>query len=134
METLDQLFGILSKERRRYALYALDQADGPVGIEELANQIRRWEEAERGIATEEFEKIVLSLKHTHLPKASRAKYIEYDRDQNEIRISGDPTELQIILTVSEAIEKPEEGRIFDPDALSPEEFLAQFSPAGQSSD
>ncbi|WP_162991605.1 DUF7344 domain-containing protein [Halostella salina] len=51
MESLNTLFDIFSKERRRYALYALDQADGPIGIQELANQVREWEAEEEPVAS-----------------------------------------------------------------------------------
>lgn len=134
MESLSRLFDVFSRERRRYALYALDEADEPVELEELAEQITRWEDDGDGLTTEEFEDVVLSLKHTHLPKAAQAEYVEYDRERGEIRISGEPAEFQIILTVSEAFEQPDKGRRFDPEELTPEEFLASLAPSVGTSD
>lgn len=127
MESLSQIFEIFSRERRRYALYALDESDGPVAIEELAERIRRWEDNGGEVAGSAFDDVVLSLAHTHLPKAAQAEYIEYDREDGELRISGEPAEFQIVLTVSEALERPDAGRLFDPDDLTPEEFLAKFA-------
>lgn len=134
MESLSRLFDVFGRERRRYALYALAEADEPVELEELAAQITRWEEDDGGPSTEAFEDVVLSLRHTHLPKAAQAEYVEYDRERGEIRISGEPPEFQIILTVSEAFEHPEPGRRFDPEELTPEEFLAKLAPSVRSSD
>lgn len=133
MDSFNQLFDLFSRERRRYALYALDEADGPVEVEELADQIQEWEEVAEYVSSDDFDEVVLSLEHTHLPKAAQAEYIEYDRDEREIRISGESTEFQMILTVSEALEKTDQENVFDPDTMDPEEFLSQFSPASQTS-
>ncbi len=134
MESLSRIFDIFSRERRRYALYALDESEGPVALEELAERIRRWEDDGGSVAEGAYDDVALSLVHTHLPKAAQAEYIEYDREGGEIRISGEPAEFQIVLTVSEALERPQAGRLFDPDELTPEEFLAQFAPTGRTGD
>lgn len=126
MDSLNRLFDVLSTERRRYALYVLDEADGPVAIEELAERIR---ELDDDAATERFDDLVLSLEHTHLPKAAQAEYVAYDRATNEIEISGEPTEFRILLRVSEAMENPDDDRVFDPDNLTPNEFLSRLRPA-----
>lgn len=131
MESLSRIFDIFSRERRRYALYALDESDGPVPLEELAERIRRWEDDGEGVTEGAYDDVALSLVHTHLPKAAQAEYIEYDREGGEIRISGEPAEFQIVLAVSEALERPEAGQLFAPDELTPEEFFAQFAPTGR---
>lgn len=127
MESLDRLFELFTRERRRYVLYALDEADGPVGVDELAQRISRWEEDGDDADPETFEDVVLSLEHTHLPKASRAEYIEYDREAGEIRITGSPTEFTIVLKVSEAVEQPLDGELLEPDAWSAEELLERLT-------
>ncbi|WP_425493568.1 DUF7344 domain-containing protein [Natronosalvus vescus] len=43
MVSLDRIFDLLSNERRRYALYYLDQKDGPVPVDEVAEQGTEWE-------------------------------------------------------------------------------------------
>lgn len=134
MESLDRIFDIFGKERRRYALYALDEADGPVEMRELAEQIREWEDDEDDVDTREYEDVYLSLRHRHLPKAARAEYIEFDREENEIRITGEPTEFQIVLAVSEAMEAPDEDSLVDLDSLAPKEFLDQLTMPSQSTD
>lgn len=111
MEALDTVFELLRKERRRYALYYLEQQDEPVTIEEVAAVLQEWENGSSGPATDEYENIVVSLDHHHLPKAADAKYIEYDREADEIQITGEPAEFQVILSVAEAIEQPDKEDI-----------------------
>lgn len=127
MKALDRLFDVFSEERRRYALYALHEADGPVGIEELAERISQWESGEADVSAETFESLVLSLEHSHLPKASQAEYVEYDRENDQIEISGEPTEFRIVLAVSEAVEMADDGRIVDFDVSTPEDLLSQLT-------
>ena len=108
MEALSEIFGLLSKDRRRYALYYLEEADRPVRIDELAEVVGEWE---RGSSTpdfpdEEYEQLILTLKHSHLPKAAEAEYVDYDPESNFVEISGSPTEFKAILHVAEAIEQP----------------------------
>ena len=133
MRSLDQLFDLFSKERRRYALYALDRADEPITIQELANRVREWETEEDTGSTSAFDDVVLTLQHTHLPNAASAEYIEYDRAENEIQISSTSTEFRIVLSVAEAIEATEHP-VFDPEKTTPREFFASLTPTSTTSD
>lgn len=134
MDSLTRIFRIFSNERRRYALYALSQANEPVSIEELADQVQHWETIDDDDAPDEYEDVIIALKHHHLPKAAQAEYIEYDREENEIRISGEPTEFRIILTVSEAIETTQQHQLLDLTGTTPKEFLAQLTTTKSASD
>lgn len=113
MEALDDVFELFSKERRRFALYFLDEADDPVPVRELAEQIQAWENGSEppAIADDEYRDIVLRLKHTDLPKAAEAEFVHYDPQENVIELSGTSPEFEIILTVAEAIEGPGEDHI-----------------------
>lgn len=114
MQALDDVFELLSKERRRYVLYYLEHHDGPVSIAELAGVLEEWEEGSARPETDDrYEQVVLSLKHHHLPKAAEAKFIEYDPDEDEIQITGAPTEFEVILSVAEAIEQPQEDDVIN---------------------
>lgn len=96
-------------------MYVLEEAEGPLEVDELADRIQQIEEADENQSPGDISDIKLSLVHGHLPKAAEAKYIEYDQEDGEIRISGKPTEFQIILSASEAIEHPEAADAFTPD-------------------
>lgn len=108
MDTLDELFTLFSKERRRYVLYYLEQADEKVTIDELVEHIHDWEaqSPQDSIPPGEYEDIVISLEHNHLPKIEDATHIEFQRENQQIRISDLSSESDVLLSVSKAIEQP----------------------------
>lgn len=111
MKSLDEVFELFADERRRYAMYYLDEVDGPVPVRELASQIQAWEDESEPptLADGEYRDIVLTLKHADLPKAAEAEYVHYDSEENVIELSGTSPEFNVILTVAEAIEQPNDG-------------------------
>lgn len=113
MEELDDIFELLTKERRRFVLYYLEDQSSPVSISELARKIEEWETGSppAELPDEKYQDIMLTLKHQHLPKAAQVEYIEYDPDQNTIELTGTPAEVSVILSVAEAIEQPHEDDI-----------------------
>lgn len=134
MESLNRLFDVFGRERRRYALYALKEADGAVKLEELAEEVRRLERDVEEGDPGSFDDVVLSLEHTHLPKAAAAEYIEYDQAADEIRISGEPAEFQIVLAVSEALENPDRDPLFGHASSTPAVFLERVTQGRRTSD
>lgn len=113
MDKLDDVFGLLGIEQRRYALYYLEQRGGPVQIAELAMKVQEWE---AGISSPESvddidEEVAIQLQHRDIPKLREAEYIEYDPETMEIEISGMPSEVKVLLSVTEAIEQPNEDDI-----------------------
>lgn len=108
MDSLNRIFDLLSKERRRYALYYLERQDGPVSVDELAEQVIEWETdpAAVSLPEERFERVEIELHHNHLPKASEAEYVEYDPESEEVEITGTPPEFNAIISVAELIERP----------------------------
>lgn len=113
MKSLDEVFDLFSKERRRWALYYLDEADGQVPVRDLAEQIQAWENGSDppALADDEYRNIVLELKHSDLPRAAEAEYVHYDPEQNVIELSGTSPEFSVILSVAEAIEHPGESQL-----------------------
>lgn len=108
MTSLDRIFELLSKERRRYALYYLERRDGPVSIDELAERVIEWETdpAVVSIPEERFKRVELELHHNHLPKASEAEYVEYDPERRKVEVTGTPPEFNAVISVAEVIERP----------------------------
>lgn len=107
MKALDDVFGLLERERRRYALYVLEESDGPIAVEELAARIAEWEsDGPGGVPDDVFEDVTLTLQHHHLPKAAEAEFIEYDSEENVVRLTGSPAEFGVVLSVARAIEQP----------------------------
>ncbi|WP_331234244.1 DUF7344 domain-containing protein [Natronorarus salvus] len=106
MISLDKLFEILSKRRRRYVLYYLDQRNGPVPVDELVIAISQWEdETPREIPDEKFENLEISLHHNHLPKTAEIEYVRYDPEQQVIQMSESPPELDAFLTIAKLVEE-----------------------------
>lgn len=110
MRSLDEVFELFSSERRRFALYYLEEADGKVHVDELAEQIERWESdpESEGAVDDRYDEMRISLEHTHLPKVREAEHVEYERENQQLRISGLSIESDVLLSVTKAIERPSE--------------------------
>lgn len=108
MATLDTVFDLFSKKRRRYALYYLDQHSGTVSVNEVVDYVANLESnaPDGNIPDEEYDRIELTLRQVHLPKAAEIDSIEYDRDEGEINIQGTPTEFDAIVTIAKVLEQP----------------------------
>lgn len=105
MASLDTVFELLRTERRRYALYYLDQQEGSASIEEVAEEVAKREKDSDGeLAPEQYDRIELSLHHTHLPKTAGAEFIEYDAEAGEVTVQGTPPEYDAVLTVAKVLE------------------------------
>lgn len=108
MASLSRIFELLSEERRRYALYYLEQRDEPIPVDDLAERIAEWEDDPDGLdlPENEYRNVEIELEHKHLPKASDAEFVEYDPDAETVEVTGSPAEFSAILSVSETIERP----------------------------
>lgn len=109
MELLDTVFDLLSDERRRYALYYLEQENDPVAVDELVEQVGKWEttDARDSIPEEKFERIEVEFYHTDLPKASELEYISYDQTEGMVELAGAPPQVDAIIQVAKVIERPD---------------------------
>lgn len=107
MESFDRLFDLLSDERRRYALYYLEQQDGPVSLDETVEQVAEWETETEVVPEEKFDDVKIDLFHTDLPKASEVDYIHFDREKGVVEIVGEPPEFNAIASFAEVIERPD---------------------------
>jgi hypothetical protein len=87
-QPIDQLFALLSNSRRRHTLYQLYRSeDGAVGVEALTDAVAV---SETGRADESRSKSVyVSLYQTHLPKLESFGVVEYDRDEQVVRLSDE---------------------------------------------
>ncbi|WP_336024515.1 DUF7344 domain-containing protein [Halobellus salinisoli] len=107
MHSLDEVFRLLSKERRRYALYYLYQQDRPVTIEELAEAVNEWETAADDVDApdERFEDVMLTLNHSHLPEIEAAASIEFDQENGRVRITDASREAEILISIAQRLEQ-----------------------------
>jgi DNA-binding transcriptional ArsR family regulator len=107
MVSLDEVFDLFSEERRRLALYYLDEQDGQVSVEELAAAVEEMEAGDPAFETPgAFEDIQITLEHTDLPKAADAEFVHYDREAGVVELTDEPREFELVLSVAEVIEDP----------------------------
>ena len=96
----EEIFGVLSNERRRHALRYLNQLDE--GLVELGDLVDYITARENGISVTEIDykqrkRVYSSLRQTHLPTLSKCGLIEYDRDRGTIELNGAADEVQMYL-------------------------------------
>jgi hypothetical protein len=87
--SLDEIFGLLSNQRRRHAIRAFrDGPRGAVDLLEAADQIAEWE----GMVGERppVETVATTLHHVHLPMLDDAGIIDYDARSRAARYWGHP--------------------------------------------
>lgn len=83
---MDEIFGVLGNQRRRYALTYLNMTEGTLTVGELAERIAAWE-CEKEIAqlnSQERKRVYVSLYQCHLPKMAENSAISYDRDRGTV--------------------------------------------------
>jgi DNA-binding transcriptional ArsR family regulator len=102
--TADEVFGILSSDRRRMVLSYLRE-HGPSGtMDELAEQIAAWENdvAIDELTSQQRKRVYVSLYQTHLPKLAEAEIVDYDVDEGTVQLTELATEIDAFLTPQRA--------------------------------
>lgn len=83
----EQIFEVLSNERRRLVLRYIRQHSGEqIGFSDLVDQIAAWEnDATQGnVNTDKRKCVYTALRQSHLPKLDRFDVIEYDQQRGLI--------------------------------------------------
>ena len=98
-ETKNTLFGVLSSHRRRYVLYACNQADGETTLSDVAEQVAAWEYDKpiTEITSTERKRVYTSIQQHHLSKLEDADLISVDGDR--IRCTEKAQSLDVYLEV-----------------------------------
>lgn len=99
---IDDIYDVLSSNRRRQVLRCLDGNDGPTAIADLARDVAR-EEAPDGEEPElaAVERVQVSLYHADLPKMAEAGLVEVARDRRTTRFSRTGAALAVELRPGE---------------------------------
>jgi hypothetical protein len=98
----DQIFEILSNQRRRWVLHVLKQRDSDgTEIRELSTRIAAWETEKSTdlVTSAERKRVYTSLHQFHLPKMSKNRIIEYDPQGGIVELSSQATDLEVYLDV-----------------------------------
>ena len=85
--TREALFEALSNERRRCALYYLQQQEGPVSLGEVVDYVAAWQYDQPISELDSDDRMCVysALHQAHLPKLDAAGFIDYDSESGEIR-------------------------------------------------
>jgi hypothetical protein len=96
----DELFDVLSNQRRRYTLHYLKQnGDEPVEMGDLSTQVAAWElgiEPE-ALAYDERKRVHTSLYQYHAPKLDDAGIVEYDSQRGTVELTRAGADLDLYL-------------------------------------
>lgn len=105
-ERIDRSCDLLRNAYRRRVIYAL-RKNGPSTADELANGV-----VTAGLSNDR-ERALASLVHTHLPKLAEADVVEYDGPEDVVSLSDGVEDLEPFLSVAAR----EEGDLETPSAV-----------------
>lgn len=101
--TQDEIFEILSNERRRFILFYLKTRDSPVRLMELVEELAAQEEDTEVDAVPEQarKRVYVSLYQTHVPRLEEVGLITYDPDTKMVSLANEAGALDTYLDVDE---------------------------------
>ncbi len=82
----NELFDVLSNERRRCALYYLQQQEGTVELTDVVDYVTAWQYGESlsELDSGQRMRVYSALHQAHLPKLDSAGFIDYDSENGTI--------------------------------------------------
>lgn len=101
--TLDRIFGILRHPHRRHTVSVLADAETPVTLRDVTNEIvdREYDAPLYDVPSDAVRETYLSLVHVHVPMLEDAGLVEYDPDRKRI----EATDLGAVRPVLEETDK-----------------------------
>ncbi|MFC6725279.1 hypothetical protein ACFQE1_13045 [Halobium palmae] len=97
----DDVFDVLSNQRRRHLLHYLKQRDGDGEIElsEISSQLAAWEQgtAPEMISYADRKNVHTALYQFHLPKMADAGFVDYDQRSGSVRLTEAARGLEVYL-------------------------------------
>jgi hypothetical protein len=104
----DELFDVLSNQRRRFAVHLLKHEEESLEIGDMAEQIAAWE---NGIDTAEItgderKRVYTALQQSHLPKMDRAGVVKFNKNRGVIEPTPALEDVDLYLDVVEGREVP----------------------------
>ena len=95
-----ELFEVLSNQRRRFAVYAVAKED-EMELGTLAERIAAWENEQpvESVSSQERKRVYTALQQSHLPKLAEAGLIDYDDRAGVIRPRPEIEEYDIYMEI-----------------------------------
>lgn len=105
---LDQVFGILKNQRRRYVLQYLYDSDEQITLSEVAEQIAAWENDKdvRQISSSERKRVYVGLYQCHLPKMDGVDVVSFNKPRGIIEVGENADALYEYLDVEDETAEP----------------------------
>jgi len=99
--TEDELFTLLSNQRRRHILHALIHDRSALEVGTLAERIAAWEDGVdvSAISSKDRKRVYTALQQSHLPKMDRMGVIDFDSDRGVVRATPALEDVDIYLDV-----------------------------------
>jgi len=107
--TDDELFDVLSNQRRRFAVHLLKrETDDSIAIGEMAEQIAAWENDidMTEITGSERKRVYTALQQSHLPKMDEAGVVEFNKSRGIIEPTPALTDIDLYMDVVKGKEIP----------------------------
>ncbi|WP_368279789.1 DUF7344 domain-containing protein [Halomarina oriensis] len=98
----DDVFDVLSNQRRRYAYHYLKHAEaGELPLRELVDNVAAWEcgKEVNALTSTERNRVSTALHQFHLPKMDDCGFVEYDDRRGIVSLSEPATDLEVYLDV-----------------------------------
>lgn len=107
----DDLFDLLSNQRRRYALHYLKQRGEVVELRDVAEQVAAWEyhSTVRELDRRERKRVQTALHQFHFPKMDDVGVVEYDAHTGRVRPASASSDLECYLDVVSGEERSWSG-------------------------
>ena len=101
--TKDDLFHLLQNQRRRRILKYLQDADGPVDMRDVAEQVAAWENdvPVRQLSSDERQRVYIALYQSHLPKLDEEGVLDYDQDRGRVQRTAVANQLDPYLALGD---------------------------------
>jgi len=93
----DELFQLLSSQRRRFALHACRAAETPISLSDLAERVAAWEYGKdvADVTSEERRRVYTSLQQTHLPAMEEAGIVKVEDKAVDLADGADAFEVYL---------------------------------------
>jgi hypothetical protein len=104
----DDIYEVLSNQRRRFVLHHLRQNGDRETLGTLAEQIAAWEDgvAVDRVTSNHRKNVYTSLQQFHLPKMDERGVVEFDSRAGEVELTDDAEDVDVYLEVVRAHDVP----------------------------
>jgi hypothetical protein len=104
----DEIFEILSNQRRRFTLHHLQQNGDRAELGDIARHVAAWENGVDvdAVSSEERKRVYTSLQQFHLPKLDERGVIAFDDREGVVELNSIAEDVDVYLEVVEGLDIP----------------------------